>query len=1026
MAIAAQNIRLVTEETLAAQVQAALPENVASLDGTTGTLTPAEIPAHLVEGQVAPLDVDGNVPQANLPDHLAPSVVAPLVAGKLPEDNLPDRLDVGAVAPLVDGKLPEDNLPDRLDVGQLATLVGGTVPDEELPARLTQAALDAAYAGAAGMAVFDVTANEYGATGDGTTDDTAAVAAAIADLVTAGGGILYFPKGTYLVTGLTGASNMVVRGAGATNSIIKTKTGTTATSLLNFTGKTDVLVESIGFDGNNDTVCLSGVYASTSNTVKNLVVNRCAFKNFMPVANASSVHGAVYTWTSEGITVTASSFTDCGRAINLSRPQGVCAVVGNTIGATADSRMLTGIFLRDTSGSAASKAVIAHNTIDRANADPNANTSEGHGISVFRVSDVKVQGNTATRSGRGILVSAQCWGAIIDSNTAGFNDDAGIRIEPQIDSPSTTVGTAGVLRGAVVSNNVVHDTGGPNGGIGLAISYAAGSVVSGNVAYRNAEDGINTDSDRVIIIGNTCYNNWYTGTAAGTLAPGAGQGNRAGIRFYAGNGVVVIGNTCFDNQTTKTQSYGLSVKNASQAPVLLGNSFAGNAVGEIDNPGHCVMGISAAWDGMHLVMGAYHLWIDATGVLRSKSGVPTSDTDGTAIGAAPVYDSTFNGNHLELGAYHVWFDADGKMRYKGAAPASADDGYPVGADVYASTFDGANLALGNYHVWFDSAGKMRYKNGVPATETDGAEVSTSTYTGSTIATQPTAPDPAAADLWVNTATPVYNTQRTWIDTYSVTATGDVVMTLGNDVLGGLQVFKNGLLLYPSGVYTVSGRTITIPSCVSGDKIVVQYEYDADTTTTPAASDLALLLINDEFTRANSSSTPGTAPTGQTWTNIGTHVMGINGNQLYRAGYTNANSPFNCYIDAGLADVDASITVATFDDVELGLVVRYDPATNSGWFMQGNGFYRRTGGVNTKMVNYGTLANGTRMRVVAVGSQFAIYVKATEASPDWLLLGNVNDATNQDKTGIAIRYIAGNTLTHPGRFDNLIVKEALSV
>lgn len=51
---------------------------------------------------------------------------------------------------------------------------------------------------------FNVTDAAYGATGDGTTDDTAAINAAIADINSAGCGVLYFPCGTYKVTsGLT-------------------------------------------------------------------------------------------------------------------------------------------------------------------------------------------------------------------------------------------------------------------------------------------------------------------------------------------------------------------------------------------------------------------------------------------------------------------------------------------------------------------------------------------------------------------------------------------------------------------------------------------------------------------------------------------------------------------------------------------------------------------------------------------------------------------------------------------------------
>ena len=46
----------------------------------------------------------------------------------------------------------------------------------------------------------------YGAKGDGTTDDTAAITAA-ENALTASGGVVYFPAGTYIVAGLTKQSN---------------------------------------------------------------------------------------------------------------------------------------------------------------------------------------------------------------------------------------------------------------------------------------------------------------------------------------------------------------------------------------------------------------------------------------------------------------------------------------------------------------------------------------------------------------------------------------------------------------------------------------------------------------------------------------------------------------------------------------------------------------------------------------------------------------------------------------------------
>ena len=61
-----------------------------------------------------------------------------------------------------------------------------------------------------------VDVKETGAKGDGSTDDQTAIAAASKQLISQGGGVLFFPAGTYLHSGIILlASNIVVRGAGA-------------------------------------------------------------------------------------------------------------------------------------------------------------------------------------------------------------------------------------------------------------------------------------------------------------------------------------------------------------------------------------------------------------------------------------------------------------------------------------------------------------------------------------------------------------------------------------------------------------------------------------------------------------------------------------------------------------------------------------------------------------------------------------------------------------------------------------------
>lgn len=49
--------------------------------------------------------------------------------------------------------------------------------------------------------------------------------------------------------------------------------------------------------------------------------------------------------------------------------------------------------------------------------------------------------------------------------------------------------------------------------------------------------------------------------------------------------------------------------------------------------GHIRTTGSGAWNAPHFIIGSYHLWIDSTGDLRIKSSAPSSDTDGTVVGA---------------------------------------------------------------------------------------------------------------------------------------------------------------------------------------------------------------------------------------------------------------------------------------------------------------------------------------------------------------------------------------------------------
>ena len=134
-------------------------------------------------------------------------------------------------------------------------------------------------------------ARERGCIGNGTADDTAAIAAMFSAVQSAGGGTVEFPAGVYITSQpLLYSSNIKIKGAGANQTIIRLKAGTYTEpnshvgglSLLNRVslGQINLEVEGITFDGNRANVTQSGsVNANVSHMVDIRDTNRVRIVN---------------------------------------------------------------------------------------------------------------------------------------------------------------------------------------------------------------------------------------------------------------------------------------------------------------------------------------------------------------------------------------------------------------------------------------------------------------------------------------------------------------------------------------------------------------------------------------------------------------------------------------------------------------------------------------------------------------------------------------------------------------------------
>jgi hypothetical protein len=321
-----------------------------------------------------------------------------------------------------------------------------------------------------------VSVKDFGATGDGVTDDTAAIQTAMTNSANRQ---LYFPAGTYIVTSLTGVSDLEIVGENQEATIFKRKNNDASTSpMFNFSSKSKVKFTNLTFDGNK---------ASQTNTqallnfdaCENIVVDNCTLKN-AKTNNGINITNGTTAINNEQFVVENCTIKNCDLdAIYISKTSFI--VVNNNL-------------LKDNGASGVTAinfvfppVQFVQNYISITNNRCLNNTGSGIsfvGAYIGGTSGAPIPGSSVPPQ-KGILISG---------NTCISNDQYGIAFQ----------GYGGVIDGNYCEKNGASAA---YGGINAALCEA--TLITNNVCYDNYAWGIDLGGS----VNTSCNNNniSYTG-----------------------------------------------------------------------------------------------------------------------------------------------------------------------------------------------------------------------------------------------------------------------------------------------------------------------------------------------------------------------------------------------------------------------------------------------------------------------------------------------------------------------------------
>ena len=392
-----------------------------------------------------------------------------------------------------------------------------------------------------------VSVKDFGATGDGTTDDTAAIQAAITANYN---GEVYFPAGTYKITsGLTVTSAIKLTGSGW-GSVIKVDS--TATRFLPLVAQnlvtpiTGLVIRDIAFDGSLKCQLDSGVI-QLNNCVGFVLDHVRIFNAGTPGESASSgVNGIALSAGALGNVGSQGSITNCL----------IEAVTKAGINWTSEAvnGYIAGNIIRNCTGNGSTPGIQINGGYNVKVIGNSCYSNQGSGVYIATSGSI----GTERSSRYGIFVGNHSY----NNGFHGFEWNN-----------ATTV----YFGRNIIANNHAYGNG-TTAGSGFQLQNDTNGIVTGNYAYLNGYSGFSlsggTFTTNISISNNKAENNNQLGvsTGSGFYIGGTGLAN-----------LRLVNNEAIDSQGSPTQRYSLIIDGSPTIAGLYIRDFIHS--GSVNKPG---------------------------------------------------------------------------------------------------------------------------------------------------------------------------------------------------------------------------------------------------------------------------------------------------------------------------------------------------------------------------------------------------------------------------------------------------------